>query len=786
MKFRKTKLATLMLAACCSSSLVSAELYKFDATSDVQTDEPTEQGWQGFSSLSGTGSSSTSEGLPEWIAQGVNGRAQWRQILPADLISRASSYGWRLTTDMKMISGGYITNYYADGATRVLPIVSLDSNGDLSVQFEGETDSTILAKGADATAYHKYELVFHPGDTPTASFYFDGELVKDQLAPRATTQNMLVWGNGSSNIDGVAAYRDVQFEVQGQTIFFGPNRIPSIVASSETPGVVTAFAEKRESSNGTGGDPGSTNNTNNIITRVSQDGGVTWGATKDLTSEINTNDEFDFSDPRPIYDSSTDKVLVSYVRWPTGAAQNGDAIRPWLPSGVFYSTYDVKNNDWIAPVDVTDQVKERSYQIVGWEGAESYQRSANLDSTQDWRLDTTLRIYNGDANEVTVSDGSHVFSTTLSITANGDLVATLNGVAAPVAIKEHGDDAHGFQDYAWIYDAASKQVALQVNGTEVASWPGEVSSSNQVAFGNVDAAIDGRIHMQDLELTQQGQTLVSFDAYYLAQQDPSVTVTDLQQLGWTKVKSGNTFSTYGNSSVNPGPGHGIRLTNQDTVLGTHNGRLIYPAITLDRFFLNVMSVYSDDAGTSWHYGANLPLPFQWERNILKTLEPSESDLVELDNGHLLLTSRLDFNHEVNKVDYGVRQQFLSKDGGETWDLLEGNNASLFTDISGGTVDASITRFTEADGTGYLLFTNPEGSPAGATGGAARQNLGLWFSFDEGTSWKGPIQLIDGASAYSDIYQLDADTAIVIVETNGSDMRILRLPIPLMKQMVEDI
>lgn len=567
----------------------------------------------------------------------MNGRAQWKSTLSADQNSRASSYGWRLTTDMKMISGGYITNYYANGTNRVLPILSLDSNGDLGVQFEGQSGRTILATGDAATAYHKYELVYHPGDTPTASFYFDGKLIKDQITPRATSQNMIVWGNGSSHTNGVAAYRDVQFEVQGDVIFFGPDRIPSIVASTETPGVVTAFAEKRVG----GGDPGSTNNTNDIITRVSKDGGVTWNAELNLTEQINVSDEFDFSDPRPVYDASTDSVLVSYVRWPTGAAQNGDAIRSWMPSGVFYSTYDIASENWQAPVEITNQVKERSFQIAGWSGAETYRRSANLDSTKDWQLDTTLRIYNGGSNRVQVSDGGRLFSMTLSINAAGDLIAELNGDTTPVTIAAHGDDAHGFHQYQWQYDAVGKVVSLWVDSVQIASWQGEASSSNQIEFGNADTAIDGRIHVQDLTLTQQGQSLVSFDAYNLAQQNPATTETDLQRLGWTKVKSGNTMSFYGNSSVNPGPGHGIRLSHQQNILGNHNGRLIYPTITLDRYFLNVMSVYSDDGGLNWHTGANLPLPYRWKTSTsLETLEPSESDLVELDNGNLLLTARL--------------------------------------------------------------------------------------------------------------------------------------------------
>lgn len=40
MKFRKTKLMSLMVAAWCSSSLVNAELFEFVATSDPQKDQP--------------------------------------------------------------------------------------------------------------------------------------------------------------------------------------------------------------------------------------------------------------------------------------------------------------------------------------------------------------------------------------------------------------------------------------------------------------------------------------------------------------------------------------------------------------------------------------------------------------------------------------------------------------------------------------------------------------------------------------------------------------------------
>ncbi|MBF4395421.1 sialidase, partial [Vibrio anguillarum] len=85
----------------------------------------------------------------------------------------ASSFGWRMTTEMKVLSGGMITNYYANGTHRVLPIISSDTSGNLVVEFEGQTGRTVLATGAAATEYHKFELVFHPGSNPSASFYFD-------------------------------------------------------------------------------------------------------------------------------------------------------------------------------------------------------------------------------------------------------------------------------------------------------------------------------------------------------------------------------------------------------------------------------------------------------------------------------------------------------------------------------------------------------------------------------------------------------------------------------------
>ncbi len=251
--------------------------------------------------------------------------------------------------------------------------------------------------------------------------------------------------------------------------------------------------------------------------------------------------------------------------------------------------------------------------------------------------------------------------------------------------------------------------------------------------------------------------------------------------GWSKHKSGRAYSFYGVASVNPGPGHGIELKHQTEVTGNNNGRIIYPAITLDKYFLNVASVFSDDQGVTWDMASHLPVPYRWLPNRLETLEPSETDIVELNNGDILLTARLDFNQTVNNINYGPRHQFISHDGGMTWHMPENYGYQQFSNLSKNTVDASITRFTESDGSNYLLFTNPIGDLANNSG---RENLGLWMSFDEGASWQGPIQLVNGGSAYSDIYQLDNENAMVIVEDNSRKIRVLTVPITKIKQLLQ--
>lgn len=757
MIFKKTILALAMSSI--SLSAFSA-VHEFKHESQLETSTPSSQGWQ--SRVTNSGSSSWED--DGWVTNGNNGGFEWRKTLSEEDKQKAERFGWTLESKLKVLSGNYITNYYSDGSHRVLPILSIENNN-LYVEFSGNSGKYLIASGDEATSTHVHELVFNPA-TDTASYFVDGRLIKKDIQKESSSHDFVSWGNGSTYTDGVASYNYVKLHVNGDEIFRSPDRIPSIVASSKTKGTVVAFAEKRVG----GSDPGWIGNTNDIIAKVSKDYGVTWSEEINLTEEINKDDEFDFSDPRPIYDEVHDSISVSYVRWDTDAAQNGDQVKYWMNSGVFTNDYDVANDRWTSPSDVTEQVKERTYQILGWDGSEYYTKNVEIDSSDDWNYNIKAKIIEGSDNTFSVSNGQTSYSVSFEVDERG-LVA-FNGESESIVI----DKTYNFADFVEIsirHYGKLGEAELYVNDRFVDIVAKIPSSNSEVKFGQTSLENDGRVHVAVLELIVNEEKVVSFDAEHLATINPSTQDTSLTALGWTKHHSGQAISNYGNASVNPGPGHGIALEK-------YNNRFVYPSIVLDKYFLNVSSVYSDDFGKTWKIGQPIKLPRKWQGSILKTLEPSESDIVELKNGDLLMTSRLDFNKIVEDKNYTTRHQFLSKDGGVSWKMLENQDISVFPNISSAAVDASITRFEEENGESYLIFTNPIGN-ADHNG---RENLGLWFSFDEGDTWSDPIQLVVGGSAYSDIYQLDDKNAIVIFEDNSTSIRTLTVPVSNLKQLVK--
>lgn len=765
----------IIVVLCSTLSLTcNASLQSYDA-GDTNSN-PIAQGWALDRTLNGAGSVDTSTGEPLYFIDGDNGRSEWKIVPTTAVNSAATSFGWHYMVEMRVLEGGYFTNYYANGSKRYLPIVSLN-NGQLEVTLVGHAQSSpfVIATGANATAFHRYDIVTLPNSNGMASFYVDGRLVAKEWPGTNTTQNFVVWGNGSSNISGKAYYRDVRFEVHGDPVFSSPDRIPSVIASKDDSGLVAIFAEQRIG----GGDPGSSGNTNDIIARISTDFGLSWGSPTNISAAANTNNGFDFSDPRPMLDEVNQKLIVAYAKWPTNAAQNGDVIKPWLDNALVVNEFDLVNRTWSLPTQLPNlSVKEQGLQIAGLAGSQVFSRSSHLASSDTWQLNAKLRIAAGAANIISVSNGSKLFQATFVRTAADSLVVQLNGVATTYPIKSVNDRPYAFYDVEISFNPASQAATLEVDGSAVSTWIGQSNTNSLVSFGNNNAAVDGRMHLANIELTKNESLVFKFDAAALAVLNPATNQTTPESLGWTKTTQGRGFSQYGDSSINPGPGHGIALAKQTFNQGEHNGRLLYPAIQLDKSFLNVVSVYSDDNGQQWQYGDELPLPYLWSGTILKTLEPSEADVVELTDGRLLMTVRLDFNQIVASVNYGPRYQFVSNNGGETWTIF--NGANVFPDISTGTVDASITRIEHPDGSSYLAFTNPIGDLITHAG---RTNLGLWLSFDEGLTWKGPLQLVNGGSAYSDIIQINESQMLVIFEDNSSRIRTMRLPIHLLRQLL---
>lgn len=765
----------IIVVLCSTLAFTSnASLQSYDAG---QTNpNPIAQGWAPDRTLNGTGTVDTSTGEPLYFIDGSNGRSEWKMVPTAAIHSAATSFGWHYMVEMRVLEGGYFTNYYANGSKRYLPIVSLN-NGRLEVTLVGHAQSSpfVIATGADATAFHRYDIVTLPNSNGMASFYVDGRLVAKDWPGSNTTQNFLVWGNGSSNISGKAFYRDVRFEVHGDPVFSSPDRIPSVIASKDGSGLVAIFAEQRIG----GGDPGSSSNTNDIIARVSTDFGLSWGTSTNISAAANTNNGFDFSDPRPMLDEVNQKLIVAYAKWPTNAAQNGDVIKPWLDNALVINEFDLVNRTWSLPTQLPNlSVKEQGLQVVGLAGSQVFSRSSNLVSSDTWQLNAHIRIAAGAANIISVSNGSKLFQATFARTSADSLIVQLNGVTTSYPLKGSNDRPYAFYDVEMSFNPATQEATLEFDGSVVSTWIGQNNTNNLVSFGNNDATVDGRMHLANIELTKNASLVFKFDAAALTALNPATNQTTPESQGWTKTTQGRGFSQYGDSSVNPGPGHGIVLAKQTFNQGEHNGRLIYPAIQLDKSFLNVVSIYSDDNGLQWQYGDELPLPYQWSGTILKTLEPSEADVVELTDGRLLMTVRLDFNQIVASVNYGPRYQFVSNNGGETWSMF--NGANVFPDMSTGTVDAAITRIEDPDGSSYLAFTNPIGDLITHAG---RTNLGLWLSFDEGLSWKGPLQLVNGGSAYSDIIQINETQMLVIFEDNTSRIRTMRLPIHLLRQLL---
>lgn len=155
---------------------------------------------------------------------------------------------------------------------------------------------------------------------------------------------------------------------------------------------------------------------------------------------------------------------------------------------------------------------------------------------------------------------------------------------------------------------------------------------------------------------------------------------------------------------------GYFVLNNDRVIQLENGRLFMPVSlhqTTDTEWSDkgrISTYYSDDNGSTWQSGVEVPNP--------ENVWLQEPCVVELKDGRIMMFLR---------TDAGVQYQSFSEDSGETWILARAGN------IPSPRSPASIERIPS---TGDLLLVwNNNGTEQ------RRTSLCVAISTDEGRTWE---------------------------------------------------
>lgn len=194
----------------------------------------------------------------------------------------------------------------------------------------------------------------------------------------------------------------------------------------------------------------------------------------------------------------------------------------------------------------------------------------------------------------------------------------------------------------------------------------------------------------------------------------------------------------GATTVCSGPGIGIQLTR-----GAHKGRLVMPFNEGPFYKWNNYAAFSDDAGSTWRCGANVPGAMLDGRSQI-----NEVQMVELSDGGIMLNSR-------QFAGAKVRRTSVSSDGGETWSAVE--EAPALRDPS---CMAAVFRysFDDASGKGRLLYSGPDSTQ--------RDNGTVCLSTDDGATWPVKRVLWPGGFAYSVLTRLPDDQVGCLFEADN--------------------
>ena len=197
------------------------------------------------------------------------------------------------------------------------------------------------------------------------------------------------------------------------------------------------------------------------------------------------------------------------------------------------------------------------------------------------------------------------------------------------------------------------------------------------------------------------------------------------------------------TTVASGPGIGIQLTR-----GTHKGRLIIPFNEGPYGKWQNYAVFSDDRGTTWRYGADVPGAMVPDEKGGARSQVNEVQMAELSDGSVRLNSR-------QFAGAKVRRTAISADGGETWSPV-----AELPEITDPSCMAGMLRysFDDAKGHGRLLHTGPDSTK--------RERGTVWMSLDDGATWPVKRLLWPGSFAYSVPARLGDGTVGVLFEADN--------------------
>ena len=182
------------------------------------------------------------------------------------------------------------------------------------------------------------------------------------------------------------------------------------------------------------------------------------------------------------------------------------------------------------------------------------------------------------------------------------------------------------------------------------------------------------------------------------------------------------------------PGHALQLQK-----GIYKGRIYIPANhsmgNPQENFNEYRSYgyYSDDHGQNWQVSEDVPV-----------ISSNEAIGVELPDGTLMLNIR-EQNGNTKR-----RLVALSSDGGEHW-----NNTYFDNALISPVCQSSILYFEHIKRP-FLVYSGPHSE-------SKREKMTLHFSFDYGASWPFNYEVFSGASAYSDLVQIERNSLGLLFE-----------------------